>query len=324
MKNEQLLSISDVTKTFAGKNSKSPVHAVDGVSFTLNKGETLGIVGESGSGKSTLGRVILNLLPPTSGSIHFDSLDLSALSASELRSARREMQMIFQDPFSSLDPRMKVGELIQEPLDIHKIGTQAERTALVLKIVESVGLSPDAIDRYPHEFSGGQRQRIAIARAIITKPKLIVADEPVSALDVSIQSQILNLLLQLQRELSLAYIFISHDLSVVEHVADKIMVLYLGKVVEFGSIDEIFNNPTHPYTRALISAIPQIKPEHRTQRMVLTGDIPSPADRPSGCHFHPRCAFAVDKCRVVSPELLPLTNQPGHSVSCHVFNGDSQ
>ena len=227
--------------------------------------------------------------------------------------------MIFQDPFSSLDPRMSVGDLIREPLDIHQIMRKQERNDLVQSTATSVGLPADALDRYPHEFSGGQRQRIAIARAIITNPKLIVADEPVSALDVSIQSQILNLLLELQRKLELTYIFISHDLSVVQHIADKIMVLYLGKIVEFGTNDEIFNNPKHPYTKALMSAVPKIDPKDRTDRIVLLGDIPSTTSKPPGCHFNPRCHLAMDMCQVVEPALLALKSDAGHQVSCHLL-----
>ena len=323
MNSHPFLSVSDVTKTFQGSSGKHQIKAVDGVSFTLDQGETLGIVGESGSGKSTLGRLILNLLDPTSGAVTFDSKQLSSLSKKELRTSRREMQMIFQDPFSSLDPRMSVGDLIREPLDIHQIMRKQERNDLVQSTATSVGLPADALDRYPHEFSGGQRQRIAIARAIITNPKLIVADEPVSALDVSIQSQILNLLLELQRKLELTYIFISHDLSVVQHIADKIMVLYLGKIVEFGTNDEIFNNPKHPYTKALMSAVPRIDPKDRTDRIVLLGDIPSTTSKPPGCHFNPRCHLAMDMCQVVEPELLALKSAAGHQVSCHLFADES-
>ena len=323
MNSHKFLSVSDVTKTFQENSGKNKIKAVDGVSFNLDQGETLGIVGETGSGKSTLGRLILNLLEPTSGTVTFNSKNLSSLSTKEMRTSRREMQMIFQDPFSSLDPRMTVGDLIREPLDIHKIKSKQDRHDLVQSTAKSVGLPTNSLDRYPHEFSGGQRQRIAIARAIITNPKLIVADEPVSALDVSIQSQILNLLLELQRKLELTYIFISHDLSVVQHIADKIMVLYLGKVVEFGTNFEIFNNPHHPYTKALISAVPKINPHDRTDRIVLLGDIPSTTSKPPGCHFNPRCHLAMDICRVVEPTLLAIKSDPGHQVSCHLFVDES-
>lgn len=321
MSNQPLLTVSGLAKEFAIKGNKQKIKAVDGVSFTLNAGETLGVVGESGSGKSTLGRLVLRLLEPTAGEITFDGQKVSELKPKELRAARRQMQMIFQDPFASLDPRMTIEALIREPLDIHKIGTESERAEMVKNIVSHVGLTPDALTRYPHEFSGGQRQRISIARAIITRPKLIVADEPVSALDVSIQSQILNLMLDLRKEMNLTYIFISHDLSVIQHIADKVAVMYLGKIVEFATVEEIFNNPQHPYTKALISAVPQINPADRTNRVVLTGDIPSPAAQPSGCHFHPRCPIAVQKCSEIEPQLRFITSA-AHLVSCHLATGE--
>lgn len=321
MNNPPLLTVSGLAKAFAIKGNKQKIKAVDGVSFTLNAGETLGVVGESGSGKSTLGRLVLRLLEPTAGEITFDGQNVSELKANELRAARRQMQMIFQDPFASLDPRMTIEALIREPLDIHKVGTDSERAEMVKNIVSHVGLTQDALTRYPHEFSGGQRQRISIARAIITRPKLIVADEPVSALDVSIQSQILNLMLDLRKEMNLTYIFISHDLSVIQHIADKVAVMYLGKIVEFATVEEIFNNPQHPYTKALISAVPQINPEDRTNRVVLTGDIPSPAAQPSGCHFHPRCPIAVPKCSETEPQLRSITTA-AHLVSCHLATGE--
>lgn len=321
MSNQPLLSVSGLAKEFAIKGNKQKIKAVDGVSFTLSAGETLGVVGESGSGKSTLGRLVLRLLEPTAGEITFDGQKISELKPKELRAARRQMQMIFQDPFASLDPRMTIEALIREPLDIHKIGTESERAEMVKNIVSHVGLTPDALTRYPHEFSGGQRQRISIARAIITRPKLIVADEPVSALDVSIQSQILNLMLDLRNEMNLTYIFISHDLSVIQHIADKVAVMYLGKIVEFATVEEIFKNPQHPYTKALISAVPQINPADRTNRVVLTGDIPSPAAQPSGCHFHPRCPIAVQKCSEIEPQLRSITTAD-HLVSCHLATGE--
>jgi oligopeptide/dipeptide ABC transporter ATP-binding protein len=321
MSNQPLLTVSGLAKEFAIKGNKQKIKAVDGVSFTLNAGETLGVVGESGSGKSTLGRLVLRLLEPTAGEITFDGEKISELKPKELRAARRQMQMIFQDPFASLDPRMTIEALIREPLDIHKIGTESERAEMVKNIVSHVGLTPDALTRYPHEFSGGQRQRISIARAIITRPKLIVADEPVSALDVSIQSQILNLMLDLRKEMNLTYVFISHDLSVIQHIADKVAVMYLGKIVEFASVEEIFKNPQHPYTKALISAVPQINPADRTNRVVLSGDIPSPAAQPSGCHFHPRCPIAVKQCSEVEPQLRSITSAE-HLVSCHLATGE--
>jgi len=321
MSTQPLLTVNGLAKEFSIKASKKKVKAVDGVSFTLNAGETLGVVGESGSGKSTLGRLVLRLLEPTAGDITFDGQKISDLNPKDLRSARREMQMIFQDPFASLDPRMTIEDLIREPLDIHKIGSESERSDAVKRIIGHVGLTEDALTRYPHEFSGGQRQRISIARAIITRPKLIVADEPVSALDVSIQSQILNLMLDLRREMNLTYIFISHDLSVIQHIADKVAVMYLGKIVEFATVEEIFARPQHPYTKALISAVPQINPQDRTNRTVLLGDIPSPAAQPSGCHFHPRCPIAQPQCSQLEPELRAIT-APDHQVSCHLATAE--
>lgn len=321
MSHQPLLDVNGLAKEFAVKGKKKKIKAVDGVSFSLNAGETLGVVGESGSGKSTLARLVLRLLEPTAGEITFDGQKISDLNPRELRTARRQMQMIFQDPFASLDPRMTIEDLICEPLDIHKIGDVNERAELVKNIIGHVGLTADALTRYPHEFSGGQRQRISIARAIITRPKLIIADEPVSALDVSIQSQILNLMLDLRREMNLTYIFISHDLSVIQHIADKVAVMYLGKIVEYAPVEEIFARPQHPYTKALISAVPQMNPADRTNRTVLIGDIPSPAAQPSGCHFHPRCPIAQPQCSEVEP-LLRTVTRADHQVSCHLATGE--
>lgn len=322
-----LLSVLDLVKTFGIKGKGGGVRAVSHVSLDVQRGQTLGVVGESGSGKSTLGRLMLRLVEPTSGTITFDGKSLSDLAPREIRRHRRDMQMIFQDPLASLDPRMSVRNLIMEPLEIHRIGTNQERSAKVRDIIERVGLSQDALDRFPHEFSGGQRQRISIARAIITMPKLIVADEPVSSLDVSIQSQILNLMLDLRRDLNLTYVFISHDLAVVQHIADTVAVMYLGEIVEIAPAGEIFNNPKHPYTQALISAIPQIDTGQRRERIVLSGDIPNPQNPPAGCHFHPRCPRAMSICSEQAPVPLVL-QMPGealgtHTVSCHLYTPGS-
>jgi oligopeptide/dipeptide ABC transporter ATP-binding protein len=296
------------------------VHAVDGVSFALRRGETLGIVGESGCGKSTLARLVLRLIEPTSGRIRFEGEDLLALGAGRLRARRRDMQIVFQDPYASLDPRLTIGTIIGEPLAIHGIGNRRARRAKVAELLATVGLEPDAAERYPHEFSGGQRQRIGIARAVALEPKLVVADEPVSALDLSIQSQILNLLLDLKQRLRLSYIFISHDLAVVEHVSDRVAVMYLGRIVEITDTDSLYRNPAHPYTQALISAIPDPDPEQRRERIVLAGDIPNPEAPPPGCPFHPRCPKAMPVCR----EQVPKTTDIGaparpHLVDCHLY-----
>lgn len=321
-----LLSVENISKVFATKESEQYVRAVDGVSLSLMPGQTLGIVGESGSGKSTLGRLMLRLIEPSAGKVVFDGTDLTALGGKELRKSRREMQMIFQDPLASLDPRMSVQDLILEPLIIHKIGNRGEQIELARETLNKVGLAQTAMENYPHEFSGGQRQRILIARAIIASPKLLVADEPVSALDVSIQSQILNLLLDLKRDLNLTYVFISHDLAVIEHIADTVAVMYLGKVVEHASVEEIFSNPKHPYTRALLASIPQIDPNRKGERITIVGDIPSPRNPPSGCHFHPRCPVAMPECAKTSPILVNLAAkspvEPVHSVSCHLFDDE--
>ncbi len=277
------------------------VHAVDGVSFEVRQGETLGIVGESGCGKSTLGKAILHLHAPTAGHIEFEGLNLEGLSGKPLRKIRKEMQMIFQDPMESLNPRMSVGSILEEPFIIHKgeheFDSYEKRKKEILRILEEVGLPKSAFDRYPHEFSGGQRQRIGIARAIALKPKLIVCDEPVSALDVSVQSQVLNLMVRLQKEMNLTYLFIAHNLSVVKYIADRICVMYLGRVVEDAASQSLYKKPMHPYTQALISAIPEPNPSLQKEKQVLEGDVPSPINPPSGCHFHPRCPYAQEKCK---------------------------
>ena len=316
----ELLRVAALTKHFAARQGRGGIRAVDGVDLALKNGETLGIVGESGCGKSTLGRAILRLVEPTSGEIVFDGEDLLSLGPAALRAKRRDMQMIFQDPFASLDPRLKVGDIVGEPLVIHAIGDRASRRQAVLDLLETVGLDKDAYNLYPHEFSGGQRQRIGIARALALRPRLIVADEPVSALDVSIQSQILNLLVELRRQFGLSYLFISHDLAVVEHISDTVAVMYLGRIVETAATEDLFERPSHPYTQALISAVPQTDPERRGTRMVLSGEMPNPESPPSGCPFHPRCPMAMDKCSgTVPPETNIGSETRPHRVKCHLF-----
>jgi oligopeptide transport system ATP-binding protein len=294
------------------------VHAVDGVSLSIPRGQTTGLVGESGSGKSTIGRCLARLYEPTSGHMYLEEVDLAALSGNQLREMRRRVQMVFQDPFASLDPRFTVGALIAEPMVIHKVGTPREIRQRVEELLSTVGLNPQFADRYPHEFSGGQRQRIAIARAISIEPQFIIADEPVSALDVSIRAQILNLMQRLQKRMGLTYLFISHDLSVVRHVAQRTAVMYLGKLMEVADGDEVYLNPLHPYTAALLSAVPIAEPkiEKRRSRIVLKGDLPSPINIPSGCRFHTRCPIAQQICREVEPPLEDKTGT-GHFTACH-------
>ena len=323
-----LLSVENLVKHFPergglGRRGRRVVHAIDGVSLAIAAGETLALVGESGSGKTTLGRTVLRLHEPTSGRIVFDGVDLGALAARPLRALRRHMQMIFQDPASSLNPRMTVEEIVAEPLAIHGIGAgRAARRDRVAALLERVGLRADALPRRPHEFSGGQRQRIGIARALASQPKLVVADEPISALDVSIQAQIVNLLGDLQTEQRLAFLFISHDLKVVRHLAHRVAVMYLGEIVEIAPVAALYATPSHPYTRALLSAIPSVDPNARRRRLVLEGDPPSPLAPPSGCRFHPRCPIYAEKrdpaCATRRPPLAPFAGaSPGHRAACH-------
>jgi oligopeptide/dipeptide ABC transporter ATP-binding protein len=292
------------------------VYAVDGVSFEIKPGETLGLVGESGCGKSTVGRVILRLIEPTAGTIKVEGQDITTLNKAEMRPYRRQMQIIFQDPFSSLDPRMTAGDIVGEPLRVHGVGKRRDRRDQVAQIFERVGLRRAQMDNYPHQFSGGQRQRIGIARALALNPRLIIGDEPVSALDVSIQAQVINLLMDLQRDLGLGYLFISHNLAVVEHISHKIAVMYLGRLVEYADKRTIFTAPKHPYTEALLSAVPVPDPAIKRKKLVVQGDVPSPMRPPSGCHFHTRCPYAVDRCKAEIPALRDLGG--GQLVACHL------
>ena len=293
------------------------VKAVDGVSFDVYEGETLGLVGETGCGKSTTGRTILQLYRATSGSVKFEGQELTTLKGEALRKMRRKMQMVFQDPYASLNPRMSVGRIVAEPLVVHNIGTRKEREERVAELLELVGLNPYFVRRYPHEFSGGQRQRIGLARSLALNPNFIVADEPISALDVSIQAQVVNLLQRLQQDLNLTYLFIAHDLSMVRHLCNRVAVMYLGKIVEVAESEELYTNPLHPYTQALLSAVPVPDPvvEEKRQRIILKGDVPSPVNPPKGCHFNTRCPVSIDVCYDQDPELIEV--QPGHWVACH-------
>ncbi|MGG1662173.1 ABC transporter ATP-binding protein [Brevibacillus sp. NRS-1366] len=320
---ENLLVVDNLKTYFPLKKglfgrSSGHIKAVDGVSFQLKKGETLGIVGESGCGKSTTGRSILQLVKPSDGSVRFGGEELNSMSVEKLRSLRNQMQIIFQDPYSSLNPRLTVSTILAEALSVGAMQKDPRTMRVkVLELLKLVGLNPQHADRYPHEFSGGQRQRIGIARAIAVKPKLIVADEPVSALDVSIQAQILNLLKELQEDMGLTYLFISHDLGVIRHISDRIAVMYLGRIVEIADKKSLFEQPLHPYTQALISAVPIPNPDRKKERIVLGGDVPSPANPPVGCAFHPRCRHAIDICRTVRP--IELTMDKDHIVACHLY-----
>ncbi|QHA90418.1 dipeptide ABC transporter ATP-binding protein [Bacillus sp. N1-1] len=322
---EALLEVKQLKKHFpiqggVLKQQVGTVKAVDGVTFTLHKGETFGLVGESGCGKSTTGRMLMRLLEPSEGEVLFDGKEMTALNKKDLRHLRKDIQMVFQDPFASLNPRHTVEKIIEEPLIVHQLGNKAERKKRVRELLEIVGLSAYHAKRYPHQFSGGQRQRIGIARALAVNPKLIIADEPVSALDVSIQAQVLNLLEDLQKELGLTYLFIAHDLGVVRHISDRVAVMYLGRIVEMADSEKLYLDSKHPYTQALLSAVPVPDPEYGKDRIILTGDVPSPSNPPSGCPFHTRCPKAMDVCSSVVPEFREI--EPGHHTACHLYEED--
>ena len=321
MPDQNLLEVKHLQKTFILHRGmfhpKQYVKAVDDVSFSVRKQESFGIVGESGCGKTTIGRMLIRLLEPTAGNVFFEGKDLFSLPQKAFRKQQCDLQIVFQDPFASLNPRIPIGRIIGEPLKIHGLMAAKERRKTVEELLDVVGLKPEFYSRYPHEFSGGQRQRICIARALVLKPKLIVADEPVSALDVSIQSQILNLMRRLQQEYGPTYVFISHDLSVVKHFCDRIGVMYLGKIVEMASKEDVYHSPYHPYTRALLSAIPIPDPNVRRERIILSGDVPNPANPPSGCAFHPRCPKAMEICTHTSPKLVEVKD--AHQVACHLY-----
>jgi peptide/nickel transport system ATP-binding protein/oligopeptide transport system ATP-binding protein len=320
-----VLEVKDLVKYFpvrAGflQRERERVYAVSGVSFAVEGGSTLGLVGESGCGKSTLARMLVRLHEPNSGSITLGGKDFLALEGDALKHARAGIQLIFQDPYASLNPRMSIGRILEEPFKLHGKGTSQERRASVQRLLEQVGMRPDAVDRFPHEFSGGQRQRVGIARAIALEPRVVICDEPVSALDVSIQSQVLNLLRELQRRLGLTYVFISHDLAVVRYIADRVAVMYLGRLVEIADTDALYATPRHPYTQALMQSVSVPDPRKRGRGAPLEGDVPSPRNPPSGCHFHTRCKYAKEICAREVPELLPLRTKPAHRVACHLVH----
>jgi oligopeptide/dipeptide ABC transporter ATP-binding protein len=318
---DALLQVRDLRKYYTDASrslwggAKRPIRALDGISFTLERGETLGLVGESGCGKSTAGKTLMRLIEPTSGSVRLNGIELTSLSARALHTQRRHMQAVFQDPYSSLNPKITVGALVEEPLINFGLGDAAERRARVEDLFDRVGLRSADMTKYPHEFSGGQRQRLGIARALAPGPAMVVGDEPVSALDVSVQAQVINLFVRLQQDFGLAYLFIAHDLAVVRHISDRVAVMYLGRIVELASTDELFAHPAHPYTQTLLEAIPVPDPSRRHRRTVLPGEVPSPLNPPSGCHFHPRCPRATDRCRGEEPALRHLG--AGHTVACH-------
>lgn len=321
MTNQTLVEVKELKKHFPAAN-KQLVRAVDGVSFVVRRGETLGLVGESGCGKTTVGRCLLRLIEPTSGEIRFDGRNLSEINRQQLRELRRRMQIIFQDPYSSLNPRMKVGQIIAEPLIVHRIGNGKEQRERVAELLRVVGLDPDYAARYPHQFSGGQRQRIGIARALALNPDFIVADEPVSALDVSVQAQVVNLLQELQEKLGLTYLFISHGLAVVKHISSRVGVMYLGKLVELAPADDIYAKPLHPYTQALLAAIPIPDPESEKREVQrLGGDVPTPLNPPSGCRFHTRCPYATERCKIEEPQFTEIA--PNHWTACFLHESQS-
>jgi oligopeptide/dipeptide ABC transporter ATP-binding protein len=322
LQSQNLLEVNHLVKHFPVDNSDDVVQAVDDVSFNIVAGETLGLVGESGCGKSTVGRCLLRLIEPTSGEVFFEGRDIVGLASNELRALRREMQIIFQDPFASLNPRLSIRSIVSEPLKIHGIGDKASQNERVVDLLRRVGLDPKYADRYPHEFSGGQRQRIGIARSLALNPKFIICDEPVSALDVSVQAQVVNLLQEIQQEFGLTYLFISHGLAVVEHISDRVAVMYLGKIVEICDAAELYEMPLHPYTKALLSAIPVPDPRQKRERIVLRGDVPTPINPPSGCRFRTRCPLAIEACAKIVPELREIT--PGHFAACIRVEGYDQ